>query len=88
MQRAVGLRAPCGPRSRLCSLRDITEWEGAALLRDGGLQRGNNITRPGVVCDLLLGSALPLFVGDHLHRISIHDERSKCLKKFKPNRYQ
>ena len=35
-----------------------------------------------MVRDLLLGSALLLLVGDHWHRISIHDERSKRLQKF------
>ena len=64
---------------RLCSLKGIKEREGATgtLLRNRGLQRGDDITRLGVVRDLLRGSALLLLVGDHLHRIRIHDERSK-----------
>ena len=73
----VPLAGPGTMRARrLCNLRGIKEREGATLLRNRGLQRGNNITRLGVVRDLLRGSALLLLVGDQLHRIRIHDERS------------
>ena len=83
MRRAASLCAPCRTRSHarqpLVKLQASKEQEGAALMRNREVQRRKNISRQGVVCDVLLGSALLRLSGDHLHRISIHDERSKCL---------
>ena len=71
---------------RLCSLRGIKEWQGTALQRNRGLQRSNSITSMGVVRDLLLGSMLLLLGArwDHLHRVSIHDERIKRVHNSEP----